>query len=133
MTNQEFQRIYNEALAAGKAAAAAITPTPMLVQNALGLTDGFDFNRPYSTVLDGACGFAWVDVYKASPMGRNDSPFVKWLREQGIGRYSEYDKSWKIWISDYNQSIARKEAHAFAMAKVFKQYEIKAYANSRLD
>lgn len=133
MTNQDFQRIYNEALAAGKAAATAMTPVPMAVQTATGLTDEFDFSRPYEVISDGVCGFAWVSVYKASPAGRNDSPFVKWLRAQGIGRYSEYSKCWQIWIGDYNQSMQRKSAHAEAMAKVFKENGITAYMGSRMD
>lgn len=140
MTNQDFQRIYNEALAAGKAAATAMTPAPMAVQAATGLFDEFDFSRPYEVVSDGVCGFAWVNIRQASKAGRKDSPFVKWLRERARGeRFSEYGyfedytKCWQIWVGGYGQSMQRKAAYAEAFAAVLRENGISASAGSRMD
>jgi len=135
-----FAAIFEKAWAAGVAAATTKTPTPMHVQMATGLTDKFDFSKPFETVFEGACGFAWVNVYGASPAGRKDIPFVKWLRymaaktgDRRYGRFAGYERCWQIWISDYNQSVERKEAHAGAMAAVLQEAGIKAYGGSRLD
>lgn len=140
MTNQDFQRIYNEALAAGKAAATAMTPVPMAVQTATGLFDKFDFSRPYEVISDGVCGFAWVNVRQASKAGRKDSPFVKWLRERSRGErfseygyYEDYTKCWQIWVRGYGQSMQRKAAYAEAFATVLRENGISASAGSRMD
>ena len=125
--DREFERLYNDAMAAGRVAAAKTVPTPMAVQNARGLTDGFDWNRPYEVVSDGVCGFAWVKVRPAT------SAFAKWLKKTGKVRNLAYTGGYDIWISDYNQSMQRKEAHAEAMAEVLRNAGIKAYAQSRMD
>ena len=123
----QFEALYKKAWAAGAEAANATVPTPMAFQNALGLNDGFDWNRPYEVVADGACGFAWVKIRPAN------SAFGRWLKKVGKVKYASYGGGYDIWISDYNQSVQRKEAHAEAMAKVLQAAGIKAYAQSRLD
>jgi hypothetical protein len=77
-------------------------------------------------VPEGPCGFAWVTVRPGT------SSFAKWLVKTGKGSKA-YGGGVSIWIGDYNQSIARKEAHARAMAEVFTNAGITAYADSRLD
>ncbi len=138
--NTEFEALFNKAWAAGKAAAATMKPTPVAFQTTNSLTGGFDWNKPYEVVEDGVCGFAWISLREASKAGRKDSPFVKWLREQGRGeRFSEYGyfedytKCWQIWVRGYGQSMQRKESYAEAFAAVLRENGITAYAGSRMD
>ena len=125
--NIEFEQLFERANAAGREAANALTPRPMAVQMATGLTDGFDWNRPYDVVADGVCGFAWVKIRPAN------GAFGRWLKATGKVRYAAYGGGYDIWISDYNQSVQKKEAHAEAMAAVLREAGIKAYGQSRLD
>jgi hypothetical protein len=78
-------------------------------------------------VGDGVCGFAWVKITPAR------GKFVKWLKDNRIGRSNSYEGGYDISISDYNQSLQKKEAYANAFAKVLVDKGIKAYANSRMD
>lgn len=122
-----FQQIFEEAQTAGREAVAQLQVIPMAVQQAEGLFDQFDPSKPYEVVADGACGFAWVNVRPGT------SKFAKWLKESGNARADSYYGGVTIWISSYNQSVQKKEAHAEAMAKVLRDNGIKAYAASRLD
>lgn len=114
--------IYRAASAAGRAAGQAHSPTPMGVYpvdlrgNRLG---------PTEVVEDGVCGFAWVKI-------AGNTSFGRWAKKEGIAR-SAYGGGLQIWISDYGQSMERKEAHARAMAKVLNNNGVKAYAQSRMD
>lgn len=122
----EFAELYQRAVAAGKEAVAAFTPTPMVVSQH---ANPFDDRSPIDEswfVEGGACGFAWCNI---SP---GNSPFANWLKKQGLARKS-YHGGVDIWISDYGQSIQRKETHAYAMVNVFAEAGIAAYANSRMD
>jgi len=77
-------------------------------------------------VMDGACGFAWVTVKPAnSQVGRR-------LRERKIGDKG-YEGGVTIWVFQFNQSMARKEAYARAYAKVLVDAGITAYVGSRMD
>lgn len=125
MKNENFEAIYEKAWAAGVAAATAMTPTPMAVQMATGLTGGFDWNKPYDVVSDGVCGFAWVSF-------KGNTPFGRWAKKTGKARPG-YPTGLQVWIGNYNQSMQKKEAHAEAMAAVLREAGITAYANSRLD
>ena len=123
----KFEAAYAKAYAAGMAAGKAAVPEPMVVSEAEGLS-----NRPKPGgkswyVSEGACGFAWVSVHPGN------SSFAKWLKKAGHAD-KHYGGGVSIWIGEHNQSIARKEAHAYAMAKVLREeLNIKAYAGSRLD
>lgn len=121
----DFQMIYEKAMAAGKAAAEAKVPTPMHVVQTAGF--GGPIVKRYEPVMDGVCGFAWVKVKPAT------QPFAKWLKATGKVRGAAYGGGYDLWISDYNQSMERKEAHARAMAKALNEAGIKAYADSRMD
>jgi hypothetical protein len=113
VSKAEFGSLYSRADAAGKAAAAAITPVPMLIKG-------------YAPVLDGACGFAWITVYPGN------CPFANYLKKNKLGSKA-YGGGVSIWVGAYNQSIARKEAYAGGFAKVISEAGIKAYPGSRLD
>lgn len=113
------QELYSQADAAGRAAVANMQVRPMIV------TD--EGNRKQYFVEDGACGFAWVKIRPAR------GAFVKWLKENRIGRVDSYEGGYMIWVSDYNQSMQKKETYARAFAKVLEQNGIKAYGMSRMD
>lgn len=107
--------LFAKADAAGKLAADSIIPVPMVVS-------GYE-----STPIEGGvCGFAWVTV---RPGG---SSFAKWLKANKGGRIA-YQGGMQIWISDYGQSMARKDAYAGAFAAVLRSKDIKGYAGSRMD
>lgn len=122
----EFSDLYQRAIDAGVAAAAACIPAPMVVVEADPLTD-----KPIgrSWVVDsGPCGFAWVNVYPGN------SSFALWLKKTGSGWRKPYGESGlQLWIGDYGQSVERKSAFAEAFAAVLRDAGIKAYAGSRLD
>jgi len=116
----QFRAVYDRAYAAGLAAGNNAIPTPMVV------TDAMHGKQWY--VEDGACGFAWIRVRPAT------SSFARWLLKEKIVSGRSYNGGVDIWISDHNQSVTRKEAHARAMADVLRsELGINCYADSRLD
>jgi len=123
-----FREAWVAAVAAGRAAGNGIRPTPMVVtEHANPMDDNSRAERSWY-VSEGACGFAWVTVRPGN------SAFANWLKKNGYARPA-YGGGVQIWISDYNQSVDRKEAHASAMAKVLREKLgiDSIYADSRLD
>jgi len=125
MKPSEMLELFSKAKAAGISAGAAAVPAPMVVYEA-GLSGapvpgGQAWYEP-----EGACGFAWVNVKPGN------SPFANWLKKNKLAAKSYYGGV-DIWVREFNQSIARKEACAAAMAKVLSEAGIKAYSMSRLD
>ncbi len=103
----QFQVIYDRAVEAGREAAKACTPTPMVVsQHANVLDDSSDVVQSWY-VPAGICGFARVEMPATSA-------FAKWLVQKGIARRQEKGIGINIW--EYNQSYELKCAHASAMA-----------------
>lgn len=122
------RELYDRAYAAGVQAANACIPTPMIVQeHANPLDDNSPVVRTYAPVMDGVCGFAWVNVRPGN------CTFARWLVETGHGRRDTYAGGVNIWISAYNQSYERKRAHAVAMAAMLQEANVTAYVYSRLD
>jgi hypothetical protein len=132
MEKVQFAEVFAKAQAAGEAAFHAAKPVAMAVQNAGGLQDGFDWNKPYSVVSDGVCGFAWVNVYVD---GR--SKVAKEMKQFGLR--SDYMGGYNFWASEVapsarsSQSMQRKEAACEAFAKVLRDYGYSAYVGSRMD
>jgi hypothetical protein len=122
-----FAAAYNKAVDAGVAAGKAALPTPMVVQER---ASPFNDKSPVVQewyVSEGACGFAWVNVYPGN------CPLANWLKKNKLASKA-YGGGVQIWISDFGQSIARKEACAYAMAKVLKEeLGVEAYGGSRMD
>jgi hypothetical protein len=133
VTRTHFQEIWDEAVKAGRDAVAKLSVVPMVVQEHKNMLDDSSPVVYSEVVMDGCCGFAWINIRPASKAGRNDCPFVTWCRAHGIGRYDDYAKCWNIWISDYNQSMQKKETYADAVANVLYKNGIKAYSGSRMD
>jgi hypothetical protein len=120
----EFESLWSKADAAGLAAAAAVTPVPMVVAEA----DVFGGPLPGGKswcVSEGACGFGWV-TFKAN------TAFGKWAKRTGKAR-SNYPSGLRVSPSMFTQSLARNEAYAYAFAKVLTEAGITAYGNSRMD
>ena len=117
MTRQ-FQKLFDEANRAGFVAGEAEVPTPMVVSEAGGES---------WHVSEGPCGFAWVNIRPGT------TAFAKWMKKTGVA-HTAYHGGLDIWISEHGQSIARKEAHAAAMAGILNgQHGVTAYADSRMD
>lgn len=114
------REIYIEACTAGHAAGMACNPAPMRVRYR-----GRDGEDRVEVVDDGPCGFAWVNI-------PGTGAFARWAKSEGHAR-KDYPKGLCFWISDHDQSMARKEAHARAFAAVLVKHGIKAVARSRMD
>lgn len=115
----EYERIYGEAWQAGVTAAEFHTPTPMIVS-------GYE-DQP---VMDGTCGFGWVNVRPGN------SGFARWLVKTGRGRKA-YEGGIQVWISAYGQSYERKTEHARAMAAYLSEQPLldglRIYGTGRQD
>ena len=127
LTPKQMQSIYNEAFTAGENAANECTPTPMVVQSHKNMADDSSPVTKQWIVSDGPCGFAWVTIRPGN------SRFANWLKKNQLARIDSYAGGVCIWISKYNQSMTKKEFHATAMAKVFREYGIQARSGSRMD
>jgi hypothetical protein len=118
--------IYQAAHNAGNVAVQEATITPMIVQQrANPLNDSSDVQRQW-LVNDGVCGFASFIVKPAN------CKFAKYLQAQGLGR-KHYYGGMSMSIFDFNQSLQKKEAYAYAFAKVLNDNGITAYTESRMD
>lgn len=117
----EFQALWDRAVEYGLAAGNQHKPQPM---NLVGRSPQGGVEHYH--VPEGLCGFAWVVIRPAT------TPFGRWLK--ATGRASKaYGGGLQVWISDHEQSYERKQAHASAMAEVFRAAGINAYAGGRLD
>ena len=105
--------IYEKGHTAGLAAGNANTPIPMII--------GGD------SYPEGACGFAWVKIKPAR------AKFVSYLKKAGIGDTDRSYGGYIIWISEFGQSMSRKEAYAKTFSEVLNENGINAQAMSRMD
>jgi len=122
------QEIYSEAHSAGLAAGHGCTPTPMVVgQPTTPLGNDIDYEKDTYYVADGVCGFAWVNIKPAR------GKFVKFLKDNNIGRKDCYYGGYTMWVSEFGQSMHRKENYARAFTSVLRENGLTAYNMSRLD
>lgn len=116
----DFETLWEEAKADGYVAGTDAIPTPMIVS-------GYE----HEPVMDGACGFAWVNFSMKKGLGRK---FGKWLIDNSHARKDDYYGGCTIWIGEHGQSMARKTAHAIAMAETLRNAGIEdAHIGSRMD
>ena len=117
----KFAAVYEKAVAAGLAAGQAAVPVAMVVREEVPAT-----GRSWY-VSEGICGFAWVNVYPGN------SSFALWLKKNGHASKA-YQGGMQVWVSEFGQSMQRKEAYAAAMAETFRnELGVKAYSGSRMD
>jgi len=122
----QIESIYIQAHNAGNNAVTQTTVTPMIVsQHANPLDDGSETINQW-IVNDGVCGFANVIIKPAT------SKFAKFLVANQLGR-KHYAGGVSMSIRDFNQSLTKKEAYAYAFAKVLNDNGITAYVDSRMD
>ena len=118
--------IFKEAHDLGHAAAMAVTPTPMIVEQRARI---FDDSSPVVKswqINDGVCGFALVRIKPAN------CAFAKWLlRTRRVYKSEVGGVCYSI--SDYRQSLTRKEAYAHAFAAHLRRCGINAHSESRID
>ena len=120
--------VYADAHAKGIAAGNGCNPTPMVVGTpTTPLGNDIDYSKDTYYVSDGVCGFAWVNIKPAR------GKFVKYLKENDIGRKDSYYGGYTVWVSGFGQSLARKESYARAFAKHLDDIGLRAYAMSRMD
>ena len=120
--------VYADAHAAGMAAGNGCTPTPIVVgQPTTPLGNDIDYEKDTYYVADGVCGFAWINIKPAR------GAFVKYLKQNGIGRKDSYYGGYTIWVSGFGQSLARKENYARAFTEVLRKNGLTAYNMSRMD
>lgn len=127
LDSRRFAELHAMAHEAGHAAATGTRPVPMVVQEHANMLDDASPVVKQYVELDGACGFAWVNLKPAT------SAFAKYLKAQNLARTANYHGGITLWVSDYGQSIGRKEAYAVAYARVLRGAGMRVYAHSRLD
>lgn len=121
-----FAALFSAADAAGKAAAQAAKPTPMVVGEPTSpFGNKIDYAKPVYYVADGVCGFAWVSF-------AGNTAFGRWARKAGLAKPA-YPKGLQIWVRDYGQSMQLKEAYAEAFAAELRKAGVDAWAGSRMD
>lgn len=122
-TDTAFAQLFARAVAAGMTAGTGAIPTPMIVSEADVITGEPRGEQWY--VPEGVCGFAWVSF-------AGNTAFGRWAKKSGNAS-AHYPKGLCYWVSQFNQSMERKERFAEAMAKVLRDAGIDAYAGSRMD
>jgi hypothetical protein len=129
-----FTQICENASEAGYAVVANLRVVPMVVGQGTSLFSGvIDETKPTYFVADGACGFAWIHVYPANKGNTRLGKEERRVLESAGFRKNDYEKSYQLWISDFNQSMQKKETYASAFAKVLRENGISAYSGSRMD
>ncbi len=126
LTKNQCHNIYVEAYEAGLKAGNEIgVPKFVVGEPTTPLGGDIDYSKP-TYVLDGLCGFAWVNIHPAR------GAFVTYLKSRNVGD-KNYNGGYGIWINEFGQSVDRKYAFAQAFAEVLNKYGINAYGQSRLD
>lgn len=129
-----FSEICAIADKAGKDAVQSAKIIPMIVGQETFLFSGvIDYTKHIEYIESGVCGFAWVDVFpqhKGNTRLGKDERYV--LERFGFSK-NDYTKTYQLWISDFNQSMQKKEGYARAYAEVLRENGIKAYSGSRMD
>jgi len=122
----EYEALYKRACDEGMAAGKAAIPIPMTVVEPSNVMDPNSPPRNEWFVPEGPCGFAEVVIHPAT------SSFARWLAKNNLAS-TRYNGGMSIWIGAHNQSVTRKEAHAYKMAEIFKAAGIKCFVSARLD
>ena len=131
MSRSQCAALYQKAAEAGEAAAAACTPTPMVVGTpkdpvasltgaSLEESGGFSETEPVYVVPSGICGTAYVTVRPAT------CSFARYLRATQ-GSFKAYYGGEQLPIRGYGQSFEKSKAYAGAFARVVEEAGLSAY------
>lgn len=118
---------------AGRKAVKELNVIPMIIGQETYFGSGVIDPSTREYVSGGVCGFAWVSV---KPVNKGTTRLGKAERimlEANGFRKNDYEKNYQRWISDFNQSMQKKEAYARAFAEVLRENGIRAYSGSRMD
>lgn len=127
LSRSECEALHARAHAAGLEAGNSAVPTPMVpVERANPLDDTSPVVRQYAPVLDGVCGFAWVNVRPGN------SAYARWA-SANLRALKGYTGGTDIWVRGFGQSYERKMAYAVAYAEVLTEAGLQAFADGRLD
>ena len=121
----DFGELVKRAERAGTQAALDATPRPMIVGQAVGLSDQIDYSKQTYYVAEGVVGFAWIAF-------AGNTAFGRYMKKTGKAS-AHYPKGLSVWVSEGGQSYERKIAYAHAYAAVLREAGIEAYAGGRLD
>ena len=124
-----YSEIHNDCHAAGMAAGIKHRPVPVLVGQGTSLfSTEIDYTKQTFLLDDGACGYAWVTIHPGN------SKLAREFTKLGIARKA-YGGGVQIWVSEFGQSVDRKEAYAYAYAEKLRELtgEDRIYAGSRMD
>jgi hypothetical protein len=132
---ETFKEILTEADVAGREAVQKLKVIPMIVGQGKSLfSNEIDYSQPTEYVADGVCGFAWTYVY---PDYKGNTKLGKEERKvlEACGFEKDYcnPKKYTLWVSDFNQSMQKKEAYARAFSGVLRSRGIQAGSQSRMD
>jgi hypothetical protein len=128
-----YAAVFRIASEEGEAASREARPTPMVVGNAVGLSDRIDPAGPLYYVAGGACGFAGVVIKD----GR--SGFARYCRTNRIGHRNYYGGHYvparPQWCanSQLSQSLEIAEAYGRGFAEALRRLGIDCYVSSRMD
>ena len=115
-----------------EASVKACRPVPIVVGEAIGLSNEIDESKPTYFIEGGVCGFASVIIKPAR------GKFVTELKKRKIGG-AHYYGGYSVSSWEFAPSIRRDQSYerAFAAAKgaveVLEKYGINAYVDSRID
>jgi len=121
-----------EASESAEQAVKACTPRPIIVGEAIGLSNEIDKSKPTYFVEGGVCGFASVVIKPAR------GTIVAELKKRKIGS-AHYGGgysfgSWQLAPSiRQDQSYERAVAAARGAVEVLKKYGVNAYVDARID
>jgi len=130
-----YAKLWREAVEVGAKAFEDAKPVPMVVtQHATLFDDSSEVVQSWD-VPEGVCGFAWLTTRPGN------SSFAHWAKKN-LGASRDYYGGLRINlpVGRSSQSMARKEAAAYAMAEVLREgleemgeTRVKVYGHSRID
>lgn len=125
-SDREFERIWRVADEAARAAVAASSPTPMVVEQRANVLDDTSPVLKSWYVEGGMCGFAYI-------RSKGNTPFGRWFK-RAKGATKWYPGGLAISIHDFGQSYERKDTYARTFVRTLAAHGIEdVWMESRLD
>lgn len=121
----DYKVLYEKACKIAHEAAIGHKPQAMIVSEHTNPMDDNSSVKNQYYVSEGLCGFASIHF-------KLNTAFGKWAIKNNIAQKSCMGGG-MIWISQYNQSLERKEKYASAFCKVMNENGVNCYPQSRMD